>query len=114
MTGAALHRRALLLGGAAALAARRADAALQLNPALPAGTREIAILEALPGKQKLIKLAWRPPNYEAPLAAFAADHAERPLLRPLPPLRDAREADLADWSLKMSGRRGAHAAVHTR
>jgi sulfite dehydrogenase len=40
------------------------------NPGLAAGTRDEAVLEALSGKQKLIKLSYRPPNYEAPLAAL--------------------------------------------
>lgn len=35
---------------------------------LPAGTLEESILSALPGKQPLIKRAFRPPNYEAPAA----------------------------------------------
>jgi DMSO/TMAO reductase YedYZ molybdopterin-dependent catalytic subunit len=39
-----------------------------LSPALPAGTRAEAVLNALPGKKPLIKLTYRPPNYEAPLA----------------------------------------------
>ena len=41
-----------------------------MSPQLPDGTREEATLEALPGKQKLIRLADRPPNYETPIEAF--------------------------------------------
>ncbi|MCI0598673.1 MAG: molybdopterin-dependent oxidoreductase [Beijerinckiaceae bacterium] len=39
-----------------------------LSPLLPEGTRAEAVLEALPGKKPLIKLTYRPPNYESPLA----------------------------------------------
>src|SRR5215470_18554605 len=38
--------------------------------ALPSGIRGAAVLEALPGKKPLIKLAYRPPNYETPIEYF--------------------------------------------
>ncbi len=71
---------------------------------LPAGTLDEAILDQLPGKQKLIKLSYRPPNYETPLAAF--DHAVTPNdqffvryhLAGLPEL-----SDLKTWSLSIGG-----------
>jgi DMSO/TMAO reductase YedYZ molybdopterin-dependent catalytic subunit len=44
--------------------------ALTLSPALPEGTRAEAVLDALPGKRPLIKLAYRPPNYETPISYF--------------------------------------------
>ena len=37
---------------------------------LPSGTLESATLEALPGKQPLLKRSYRPPNYETPVAYF--------------------------------------------
>jgi DMSO/TMAO reductase YedYZ molybdopterin-dependent catalytic subunit len=37
---------------------------------LPAGVYDTAILDALPGKQPLIKLSYRPPNYETPVPYF--------------------------------------------
>src|SRR5215475_3472726 len=37
---------------------------------LPAGVYDTATLEALPGKKPLIKLTYRPPNYETPLEYF--------------------------------------------
>ena len=46
----------------------QADAAIADLPApLSQGTRDEAVLEALPGKKPLIKLSYRPPNYETPL-----------------------------------------------
>src|SRR5215472_13563491 len=41
-----------------------------LVPGLPAGVYDTAILDALPGKQPLIKLSYRPPNYETPVPYF--------------------------------------------
>src|SRR5476649_2354217 len=41
-----------------------------LDAGLPAGTRAEAVMERLPGKQPLIKLTYRPPNYEAPVDYF--------------------------------------------
>jgi DMSO/TMAO reductase YedYZ molybdopterin-dependent catalytic subunit len=43
------------------------DNRLNLSPRLPSGTRGEATLDALPGKKPLIKLAYRPPNYETPI-----------------------------------------------
>lgn len=71
-----MRRRAILTGlGAAALTTpafgKTAEPPpLALNPALPPGIRETAALERLPGKQPLIRLTYRPPNYETPLAGF--------------------------------------------
>jgi hypothetical protein len=39
-------------------------------PGVPAGTAATAVLEALPSKKPLIKLTYRPPNYETPLEYF--------------------------------------------
>jgi hypothetical protein len=34
---------------------------------LPSGTIESQLLDALPGKQPLLKHSFRPPNYETPV-----------------------------------------------
>jgi DMSO/TMAO reductase YedYZ molybdopterin-dependent catalytic subunit len=47
------------------------SAGVPLSPGVPAGLDGSAVLEALPGKQPLIKLSYRPPNYESPLEYFA-------------------------------------------
>ena len=74
-----LDRRAALrgVGGALALAApgllprpARAAAGALLPPGLPQGLYGAAVLGALPGKVPLIKLSYRPPNYETPIAYF--------------------------------------------
>jgi DMSO/TMAO reductase YedYZ molybdopterin-dependent catalytic subunit len=46
-------------------AARAAGA--ELSPGVPKGLDSAAVMEALPGKKPLIKLSYRPPNYESPL-----------------------------------------------
>ena len=75
-----------------------------MSPQLPDGTREEATLEALPGKQKLIRLADRPPNYEAPIEAFRTaitpndQFFVRYHLAGIPPM-----ADLGKWSLTVGG-----------
>jgi DMSO/TMAO reductase YedYZ molybdopterin-dependent catalytic subunit len=45
-------------------------AGLDLPKALPEGLRANVVLETLPGKKPLIKLSYRPPNYETPLEYF--------------------------------------------
>jgi sulfite dehydrogenase len=47
-----------------------AAAGAALSPGVPAGLDGAAVMEALPGKKPLIKLSYRPPNYESPLQYF--------------------------------------------
>ena len=103
-----MNRRQILTGlGSAALAAGPARAVEKprwMSPQLPDGTREEATLEALPGKQKLIRLADRPPNYETPIEAFRTaitpndQFFVRYHLADIPPM-----ADLGKWSLTVGG-----------
>src|SRR5262245_32025799 len=71
-----LNRRRFLgtAAGAAAVAgsipAMSEAASLDLPAALPEGARGSYVLDTLPGKKPLIKLSYRPPNYEAPLEYF--------------------------------------------
>jgi len=69
-----MTRRGLLQAGAGAALAGSGYAlpkafaeALNLPSALSEGTRGEALLDALPGKKPLIKLTYRPPNYETPI-----------------------------------------------
>src|SRR6476660_820254 len=103
-----MNRRELLIGaGAATLAAVPADAVEKpkwLSRQLPDGTRDEAVLEALPGKQKLICLSNRPPNYEAPIETFRTavtpndQFFVRYHLADIPPM-----AQLGKWSLSVGG-----------
>ena len=45
-------------------------AGVELAPGLPSGLDTSAAMETLPGKKPLIRLSYRPPNYEAPLDYF--------------------------------------------
>jgi DMSO/TMAO reductase YedYZ molybdopterin-dependent catalytic subunit len=77
---AAITRRHLLqragiagLGAAAGLALPHGSGAAEksfLIPGLPDGLYGVAELDSLPGKKPLIKLSYRPPNYETPLEYF--------------------------------------------
>lgn len=103
-----MNRRGLIAGaGAAALAAGSARAMERprwMSPLLPDGTRDEAVLETLPGKQKLIRLTDRPPNYETPIDVFRTavtpneDFFVRYHLAGIPPM-----ADLGNWSLSVGG-----------
>jgi DMSO/TMAO reductase YedYZ molybdopterin-dependent catalytic subunit len=105
------NRRKLLLGvgGAAvtpALLPRLAVAAAKaaLTPGLPEGVYKTADLESLPGKKPLIKLSYRPPNYETPVSyfdgAFTANDAffVRYHLAGIPDQLDA-----ASWKIRFGG-----------
>src|SRR5262249_35828558 len=76
-----MTRRRLLEGAGAGAALIGSGASLQiptdahaedlaLPQALPEGVRGAATLDALPGKKPLIKLSYRPPNYETPTEYF--------------------------------------------
>jgi DMSO/TMAO reductase YedYZ molybdopterin-dependent catalytic subunit len=75
-----------------------------LPPGLPEGVYDTATLEALPGKKPLIKLSYRPPNYETPLSHFTSEFTPnesffvRYHLAGIPD-----EFDAALWKLKVGG-----------
>jgi DMSO/TMAO reductase YedYZ molybdopterin-dependent catalytic subunit len=116
-----LDRRRFLvgLGGTAGLApflpmlARAAEQA-PLTYGLPPGEYDSAVLEALPGKQPLIKLTGRPPNYETPLSYFSNPITPnnaffvRYHLAGIPPRIDA-----ATWKLDVGGEGAASPASFT-
>ena len=64
--------RRSLLGAAASLPvpAWGKVSAPWLSPLLPEGARESFAFDALTGKKPLIKLSYRPPNYETPISYF--------------------------------------------
>jgi DMSO/TMAO reductase YedYZ molybdopterin-dependent catalytic subunit len=106
-----ISRRAMVAGGALALTApmqfarigRAAEKAF-LPPGLPEGVYDTATLEALPGKKPLIKLSYRPPNYETPLSYFTSEFTPndcffvRYHLAGIP-----EEIDPAQWKLTVGG-----------
>ncbi|MBV8768191.1 MAG: molybdopterin-dependent oxidoreductase [Hyphomicrobiales bacterium] len=113
MPSAEIDRRQLLrlsAGGAAAMpflasagASALASQAPPLDPRLPAGVATEALLEALPGKAPLIKLAYRPPNYEAPLSVFKATITPNDQFFVRYHLSDIPNVNAATWRLAVGG-----------
>jgi DMSO/TMAO reductase YedYZ molybdopterin-dependent catalytic subunit len=102
-----MQRRDILAGiGAAALAGRtaRASDAPWLSPALPEGARAEARWGTLPGKQKLIQLSDRPPNYETPIEAFTSAVTPNDSFFVRYHLADVPTMEsLAGWALELGG-----------
>ena len=108
-----LQRRRVLrgLGGALAFAVpalglRRAFPAgpPYLTLGLPTGVYDTAVLDALPGKKPLIKLAYRPPNYETPVSYFTSPITANDAFFVRYHLADIPEKiDLPSWRLRVAG-----------
>jgi DMSO/TMAO reductase YedYZ molybdopterin-dependent catalytic subunit len=78
-------------------------AGLDLSPALPPGTREEATLESLPGKKPLIKLAYRPPNYESPIEYLRTPITPNDEFFVRYHLSDIPEVDPKTWKVSVGG-----------
>jgi DMSO/TMAO reductase YedYZ molybdopterin-dependent catalytic subunit len=82
----------------------QADAAIADLPApLSQGTRDEAVLEALPGKKPLIKLSYRPPNYETPLEYLRSPLTANDAFFVRYHLADIPQVDAATWRLAVGG-----------
>jgi DMSO/TMAO reductase YedYZ molybdopterin-dependent catalytic subunit len=91
-----LTRREALLAAAGWVAARAsADAPAE------AGGREL--LGALPGKKPLIQRAFRPPNFETPLADLAPLYTDNSAFFVRYHLANIPRVDAASWRLKVGG-----------
>ncbi len=80
-----------------------AQAGLNLSPTLPEGTRTEAILDALPGKKPLIKLSYRPPNYETPIEYFRDAITPNEAFFVRYHLPNIPEVDAGTWNLVVGG-----------
>jgi DMSO/TMAO reductase YedYZ molybdopterin-dependent catalytic subunit len=104
-----LSRRQILLTGAGTVAAASAlsraglAAGLPLTPGVPAGVKEAAVLEALPGKKPLIKLNYRPPNYETPINYFNEVLTPNDAFFVRYHLSEIPEVDVRSWKLRLGG-----------
>jgi DMSO/TMAO reductase YedYZ molybdopterin-dependent catalytic subunit len=100
-----LTRRGLITSGAGlVLAARKAAAGtLDLPAALPEGARGNAVLDALPGKKPLIKLSYRPPNYETPLEYFRTAITPNDAFFVRYHLSNIPEVDVRTWKIAVGG-----------
>ena len=95
---------AVVAGAGIGLDAFKAAAApLDLPKALPAGTRAEAVLEALPGKKPLIKLTYRPPNYESPVSTFRTAITPNDSFFVRYHLSDIPDVDAKTWRLAVGG-----------
>jgi DMSO/TMAO reductase YedYZ molybdopterin-dependent catalytic subunit len=79
------------------------DAPPYLSPQLPEGTRQEAVLDALPGKRPLIKLSYRPPNYETPIDLLRGAVTPNDAFFVRYHLSDIAEVSARDWRLSVSG-----------
>jgi DMSO/TMAO reductase YedYZ molybdopterin-dependent catalytic subunit len=107
-----LTRRGLLEAGAGAALATGLGwpgsssveaAGLDLPTALPSGLRSEAVLDALPGKKPLIKLAYRPPNYETPIEYLRTAITPNDAFFVRYHLADIPEIKADAWRLKVGG-----------
>jgi sulfite dehydrogenase len=110
------RRQVLTAAGATALAGTgvlpdlAAAEPAPLVPGIPEGVKSVATLEALPGKKPLIKLAYRPPNYETPLQYFREPITPNDAFFVRYHLSDIPEVDAKTWRLSVGGE-GANAIL---
>jgi DMSO/TMAO reductase YedYZ molybdopterin-dependent catalytic subunit len=104
------RRRLIEAAGAASalggfgLAPRFGSAATINAPAaLPEGVREHLMLDALPGKKPLIKLSYRPPNYETPLEYFRTAITPNDAFFVRYHLSNIPEVDVRTWKIAVGG-----------
>lgn len=115
-----LKRRSVLQGigsavvlGTSGVVPRLAAAAenAPLVSGLPPGEYDTAILDALPGKKPLIKLSYRPPNYETPVSYFETQFTPNDAFFVRYHLADIPDAiDARSWKIKIGGE-GAESAI---
>jgi DMSO/TMAO reductase YedYZ molybdopterin-dependent catalytic subunit len=70
---------------------------------LPSGTIESETLDALPGKQPLLKRSFRPPNYETPVEYFSDTITPNDRFFVRWHLANIPPVDAASWRLKIGG-----------
>jgi DMSO/TMAO reductase YedYZ molybdopterin-dependent catalytic subunit len=80
---------------------------------LPSGTLESAVLEALPGKQPLLRRSYRPPNYETPVALLGDVITPNDRFFVRWHLMNIPEVDAAAWRLSVGGDGAAREFVLT-
>jgi DMSO/TMAO reductase YedYZ molybdopterin-dependent catalytic subunit len=81
-----------------------------LTPGVPAGVGTVATMEALPGKKPLIKLSYRPPNYESPLESFRTPITPNDEFFVRYHLADIPEVDAKTYKINVGGD-GANSSI---
>jgi DMSO/TMAO reductase YedYZ molybdopterin-dependent catalytic subunit len=89
--------------GAGAFAQDAEAQGLNLPAALSEGTRGSAVLDALPGKKPLIKLSYRPPNYETPIEYFRTAITPNDAFFVRYHLSNIPEVDAKTWKVAIGG-----------
>lgn len=102
-SGALVLGSSSLITGFTGSRASFAAAKPPLDPALPDGVKQEAILDALPGKAPLIKLTYRPPNYETPVNYFDSLYTPNNAFFVRYHLADIPEVDPVAWRLRVGG-----------
>jgi DMSO/TMAO reductase YedYZ molybdopterin-dependent catalytic subunit len=103
LIGAAGAGLALSGSGFGLRSAAAAAGGLDLPAGLPQGVRDNAILDTLPGKKPLIKLSYRPPNYETPLEYFRTAITPNDAFFVRYHLAGIPEVDAKTWKLTVGG-----------
>jgi DMSO/TMAO reductase YedYZ molybdopterin-dependent catalytic subunit len=80
-----------------------AEVALNLAGGLPEGTRTEVILDTLPGKKPLIKLSYRPPNYESPIEYLRTEITPNDAFFVRYHLSNIPRVDAATWRVAVGG-----------
>src|SRR6266852_8215620 len=112
----AAGRGAILVGAGHELSrtflnrAEAQTATSSLPAQLPEGTRQHAVPDALPSKQPLIKLSYRPPNYETPIELLRAAITPNDAFFVRYHLSDIPEVNAQTWRLSIGGE-GANGAT---
>lgn len=71
--------------------------------ALPAGARDSALFDTLPGKAPLIKRSYRPPNFETPTRAFSEPFTPNDAFFVRYHLSNIPQVEAAQWRLAVGG-----------
>ena len=103
LIGAAGAGLALTGSGLGLKSAASAAGGLELPAGLPQGVRDSALLDTLPGKKPLIKLSYRPPNYETPLEYFRTAITPNDAFFVRYHLAGIPEVDAKTWKLTVGG-----------
>src|SRR5919201_3764109 len=107
-----LTRRGLITSGAGLVLAgsglrlapsEAAATPIDLPAALPEGVRSNVTLDALPGKKPLIKLSYRPPNYETPIEYFRTAITPNDAFFVRYHLSNIPEVDVRTWKIVVGG-----------
>src|SRR5215475_6294291 len=92
-----------LTGSGFGLRSVEAATPIDLPAALPEGVRSNVTLDALPGKKPLIKLSYRPPNYETPIEYFRTAITPNDAFFVRYHLSNIPEVDVKTWKIVVGG-----------